>query len=1103
MRKHGILAAVALLCFALGCVEQRPPINRVQANALAKSFFVGADLHDISDDPEFYFRTQVVDVGYGAAQDGLFTSSWAQANVSRMKWEITEDYLNGRLAYERISDTDDKGNVIDGTYVGGTKTDGSVKTSNDGQIVASFKVLSHFDIKRAYNPTTGEPLNVIEENATDRPWYDREYMRVDWGANYATDAYDFDTLSLMGIYGSIEYEPLSFYVADPNDTNAPHFDTEQGYFDVTTKAFAKPKDIDLSSLGWGIDKFPACMLPGEFAGGTQPYGNCNPVELTLRHSFRRVVDNDYEPMISDGLRFQAYGHWAVSNIRFGYDRVYGMVDNKWFRFMSRYNLFERSHYYADADAMTGEIPCATNATTVKPTGNPNADANRDSQSLVFNPDGSVSRNADGSLALVPGRNGTADECEEVTARTNFAGSQCDTIKAKCTLPYAARKTKTIPWYVNGNVDEDLFEASMWGVQEWDLALKTAVQTAKLVECRKTGGDCDNFFPMFRGQMEDYQDAVDLGREYEMCQRREGWTSPGCGSLVDSLADQLRSERGGDDFNVGAIATIVKMPHILVLCHNPVTEGDNPACGAVGLAPRFGDLRYNHVNHIQVPQSPSAWGIYTDSEDPITGEKIAAGINIWTHITDIYSQNAMDLVRYMNGELKTTEITNGDYVWKWVDAQKASAGGLGTPTLTKRAVHERLAAVTALDADQFAEVAAADLDPKLRAVLNRARSHVADVAVKADVPSPATAERYARMNQARGTTVESQLLNPAMLQIAGITGDVPLAGTVLNYASPLALNNPKIRSQMKQMKALGLAKRGSCVIMENEAPEPSGLTGLADIMAQKFPRLQGETGEQQQKRWTDMWRYLRRKFHYAVIGHEMGHSVGLRHNFVSSSGALFYRPQYWQLRTRNGAVTNECGEAVADGATCVGPRYWDPLTTEEQSGMIWTFMNSTIMDYPGDVTQDLIGLGITDFATVRSVYGDTIAYYSSPEIQADSALGGGISDVTDTFGGLAGIKYSTGVGDANAQIHYSQLQNTYNVISRCYNITPRTPSWWDETKDGPWDPTLDGMMVKVDGQYSKCRQMPVDYAAWKDLEGQPVVGENTGYVRARGGTIIKM
>ena len=102
------------------------------------------------------------------------------------------DHLNARLSYERIGGTDGTGNKVDGL---------SPKQTEDGQVVASFKIESHFDIKRAYNPSTGEEQNLIQENTTDRPWYQREYFRVDWSQNLMTDSYDFDTLSMMGLFG--------------------------------------------------------------------------------------------------------------------------------------------------------------------------------------------------------------------------------------------------------------------------------------------------------------------------------------------------------------------------------------------------------------------------------------------------------------------------------------------------------------------------------------------------------------------------------------------------------------------------------------------------------------------------------------------------------------------------------------------------------------------------------------------------------------------------------------------------------------------------------------------------------------------------------------
>ena len=102
--KSGVLLLVAAGLLA-ACAEERAPINRVQPYALPKSFFIGADYQLADDDPEFWSQTTVVDVGYGAKQDGLFTSSWAQP-MSRLKWQITEDMLIGRASYERITGSD-------------------------------------------------------------------------------------------------------------------------------------------------------------------------------------------------------------------------------------------------------------------------------------------------------------------------------------------------------------------------------------------------------------------------------------------------------------------------------------------------------------------------------------------------------------------------------------------------------------------------------------------------------------------------------------------------------------------------------------------------------------------------------------------------------------------------------------------------------------------------------------------------------------------------------------------------------------------------------------------------------------------------------------
>ncbi len=403
---------------------------------MPKSFFVGQKLADASDDPEFYFRTTVVDVSAGAGSESLFTNSDSQPTV-RIKWEITEDKLIARLAYELVDGTDAKGTngpARDDEPRGTKDHKAPARTTTDGQIVASFNITKHFDIRRSYNSETGEENNVIEENDRDRVWSEREFIRVDWSTNLVTDAYDLDALSQMGLWGGVKWDPISYHVSDPASQDAPTYDIEGGYFDVTNKAYAAPQMVHDEEFG----DFPACYLVGAF-----PRISCNPSEVKLRLSFRKVSDTDYEPVDFDGRKMELFGFFT--NDRYGYDRRYGVVDDKWHRFASRWNMYERSH-------AEPAVTCA-NPLTTPPGGDPH-------------------RDLDG--------NGTEDECETVGR-----GSRCDEFVHECTIPLRDRKVRTVVWHVNRDFPEDLFESSKKVVDLWSDALRAAIVAGRLAECRRT------------------------------------------------------------------------------------------------------------------------------------------------------------------------------------------------------------------------------------------------------------------------------------------------------------------------------------------------------------------------------------------------------------------------------------------------------------------------------------------------------------------------------------------------------------------------------------------------------------------------------------------
>lgn len=1069
IRSTTAVAAVTLAVLAAGCAEERPAINRVQPFALQKAHFIGEDFQSTHDDPEFYSQATLVDVGYGANQDGLFTSTYAQP-LSRIKWQITENELIGRIAYERIDGSDGKG-------LGGPV--------QDGVIAAVFRIESHFDIINQYNPTTGEKQNIIVENASDRPWYEREYFRVDWSKNMSGDSYDFDTLSLLGVYGSLKYEPLGYDVTDPNDPDAPEFgDIENGYFDVTVKAFAKPQLIDLSRFGWGIDAFPACFLDPDFLNGTGPTASCNPVELTIRHSFKKVVDTDYQPAHWDGLRFQAFG--AFYEERKGYTRKYGMTDEQWRRFIARYNIWERSHYYEDPEAMTGAVECFTPETT--PYG---ASPTRDDD-----------------------ENGTADECEAVTEATGVAGSQCDHFNQKCTLPYRLRTPKPVVWYYTKDSDPEYFDPSDWATRDWDSAFRAAVQVARYTECTRTGGEasaCADEHPVYDGQMDDHLDLKQIIAEVRSCENGDAYNGD-----CDGVARQVGERRGAKE----AVIRIAEMDPMVVLCHSPVEAGDHAFCGdrrlpegvaftdcadawmepegelfeqcEAALSVRMGDLRYHQINVVPNPQTPSPWGIMVDANDPLTGEVVSASANVWSHVNDLWSAKVIDMIRYSKGELSTEDVTEAKYVRDWARAAEASSAGGVAGRLSGVEANQRLLAYAKeIDTRKFnveegaeeefeAEAEAVEISPEMAKKARLLKKQIAaNYRASFDTPSQLDATYMARARRAAGTEFEAQLMTPMMQELMGVNG-MALTDGVMDHASVLRAANPTFQRQLYHMKEMALAERGSC--MYQEAPAPMSLTGMGDFLEAKFGQMSASDDPATQlERAEEMRTFLKRRAHYAVMVHEMGHSVGLRHNFVSSSDAWGYRPQYWQLRTKNGTVTDVCDGLTRDGEDCIGPRYFDPMTASERDNLVWMFMHSSVMDYAGEYAQDMLGLAAYDYAATRMFYADSVAVFKDDSYAADTLRGQAMIEKQDNFGGIIGYSWNS-TTEENTDIHYSQLQDHYDLIQNCRVVDPDNykPAGWNEALDGVWNPTLDGLLVQVDGQYSVCDQQTVDYVSWKDL-----------------------
>ncbi len=1031
-------ATVVVVVGAAGCATEREPINQVQPNALEKSFFVGEDLQGSEDDPEFYSASTVIDVPYGA-RHGLF--SGLAGGLARVKWEISEDALIARKTYEHINDTDGRG----------------ARTSNNGIVVAAFPIESHFDIRRDYNPSTGEELNVIEENDRDAPWYEREFMRVDWSQNLITSSLSWDPLAYDNMVGAnYDVEPLAYYVEDPNHPDAPVFDGDAGYFDITQRLFVTPATINV--LG---HEYPTCFWNGAWvAGGDYQTGVCEPTELTLRMSFRRVPQpgdagyTDYLPRHYDGARMDAFGGFYVE--RKGYDAQYGVVDDRWYRYLQRFDIWEES---------TTDVSCAT----------------RDTFAAGLDPN----RDEDG--------NGTDDDCEEAEP-----GSQCNVFRQRCTVPYALRVPKPVAWHQHLESDDELlFQSTKRAVEEWDTATRLAVQAARYVECVRTRTrSVEGLRAVGGAYLESSEQRGNLNLVRASC--RTAYPIAGHGEdtgQVDGVElaharEVLRCwERNGRDADECAPEdpnSVAAMRPLAVLCHNPVRgpryatngrlvdAGDDPACGEEGLATRVGDLRYHSVNIWSTPEGSSPWGFGPSWADPLTGEVIQGSVNVYGAVTDLAARSVLDRSLWYAGELSAEEVTSGEYVRDWV---AATSGGepARAPLLEPDEVEARLLGMHHATVDSFAGVDSLNLSLDL---YDWARGLQADLEAERAVPQLAGSNRAEfdqRIELAKGSEVEAALVGPMWTQAAGIDSTVALSGTMLELASPLRLQNAERLMNAQDEVQRMLADRGFCL---RDAPEPSAVPALGKLLRRKFPPLAndasaGEEAERQQR----MYDYLRSRLHYGLILHEMGHTYGLRHNFAGSADKFNYRPQYWQLRTEGGTVNEVCTEPVQDGSQCVGPRYFDPETQDEIDQSIHTWASTSVMDYAGEYTQDWMGLGPYDLAAARMFYADVVDVASDPGLRlregfAPPARAVEMLGLVDRTGGIVG----QWVYGGDHFLHYSEWEDFFGLLHNCREHEPEVPTDWSDEVSGIFDPVFDGQVVRGE----VCERMPVDYVAWRDM-----------------------
>ncbi len=316
----------AVLGALAGC-EQPELIDRTQPNYIKKS-----DLDGV-----WYLKETVVDapktpsgtvIGYGG-------------KLEKIRWEIQEDLLVAMRSYEIVPGADPRVDRANSSL-------GDVKFQDGkpykGNVVFAYRITSHFDRQRQYNAATGEESNVLEENATDRPWYQREYIRVDFQRNIALNADSNCTNGVLpqvnsfGCQGDSNGLLFARFVTDQDQQPADQaqvFERDASgrltYFDWTTQTIVDPAQYNYPGYGW----IPYCWLDSTY--------DCMSIDVRTRTSVLRVDDTarDYEPLVYSDKLMVKFGYFRKEaysyNIDFGY--TYSGLQ----LFAMRHNIWQRAH----------------------------------------------------------------------------------------------------------------------------------------------------------------------------------------------------------------------------------------------------------------------------------------------------------------------------------------------------------------------------------------------------------------------------------------------------------------------------------------------------------------------------------------------------------------------------------------------------------------------------------------------------------------------------------------------------------------------------------------------------------------------------------------
>lgn len=237
------------------CGPRAEDINRVQPGYVRKAIF--------QTEHDWYYRRTIAK---SETTNAIAVEGHGDIFLDRIRWEIQEDLLIAYKPYEAIP--------------GAQTQEWEGNTFFKGTVLGMWPISSHFDIQRSYDPATANETNVIDENQSDRPWSERDFMRIDWSSNLVDGGfaaqYAFGWIPVSWVSTGSRWSDIQ---TSPTDPYASRFSDD--YVEVS------------ESVLIGMDIY-TCAAFGGYSWAH--LDKCGFGEAKVRHAFWRVNEpSDYIP----------------------------------------------------------------------------------------------------------------------------------------------------------------------------------------------------------------------------------------------------------------------------------------------------------------------------------------------------------------------------------------------------------------------------------------------------------------------------------------------------------------------------------------------------------------------------------------------------------------------------------------------------------------------------------------------------------------------------------------------------------------------------------------------------------------------------------------